>query len=235
MAHVQQYGSTQPLNQSFDVANSENDMLDPMSKTELDLILDNQEKSLWLIIYCCVGCLGSLMPISEVIILILFWNDHGSCSDKFQWLIASKLIITFIGVDLLCVCRNKRFDFVLLATLLLYFAWSIPSSIIFFTENQNDDPNDSCNSGRTSIYYDFMWIELLLIYCLIIIGCCIASWFGMAIGFSSYKSENMCYSFGKTLLGALLLIFPICESIFLGMYFNNYDQCPFTFQWIILS
>ena len=80
-----------------------------------------------------------------------------------------------------------------------------------------------------------MWIELLLTYCIIIVGCCITSWFAMSVGFSSYKQENVCSSFAKTVIIALLLIFPIVESVILGIYFNDYDECPDTFQWLILG
>ena len=150
------------------------------------MTIAKNEKIIKCIVYGYAGVkvvfLPTAIPLIEIIMLIVFWDNHGHCSDKYEWYILVKvvfMIATFIVTGGLVyyfrknkekISRktiNKVANFMIITVYLFLLIWGIMAAFMFFDENSYDHSLCNHESLHTAIYYDWMFMEIILNFALL--------------------------------------------------------------------
>eukprot|EP01084_Bolivina_argentea_P201814 344921_1 len=152
-------------------ANNENDALikKPSKKSKFQELkeMDCMDLTEFIFHLLEVVTIRIALPITELIFLILYFDDYGPCPSDYQWILLSKLIwavLLNISIFTFTLSERPRFQFLsvpailcLVVSLLGIIAWIIYVTVKYF---QNDWEHTSCKDGRFRHLWLFVEIEI---------------------------------------------------------------------------
>ena len=231
------------LNEDDDDSDADADAVKSKTDQNVDEFLDCCDKCMNNFVYGCIYlsifAVLFVFPFFEIVSMAQHWDNYGGCSVYFQYLLLSKLLITLFLYTLIGIHykleRSRSIltrGLIMITGLLLFFGWLICASIVFWGDDNFDHSHCNAHDVHTADYYDFMFVEIMLVYAMFAFITSYFSW--ITISRNEKIIKCIVYSQAFTIVVCVPAAVPLIEIIMLIIFWDNHGHCSDKFEWYIL-